>query len=310
MTKRRTQKKNLVKIKLDQCHLFGIKSPHALAKRLGWKLDKLISVSKDGKYRVYPHKETGRIIQEPSPMLQGLHRQLHRYLARISTPDYLHSSVKGRSYITNASKHVGNHPLIKIDIAKFYPSVPQYKVMHFFRDVMKCAPDVAGLLAKLTCYNAHLPTGSAISPILSFYTFRHLFDEIHSIALQHNLVMTCYVDDITLSGSAASRTVLAKIRTCIFRHGLRAHKDKYYRAGMSKKVTGVSVNQKISIPFDRWKKIQTGVKLLKKSTSTGEKLKLYPIVVSRFYEASQIETYCRTHAAKYHADWKALKLSI
>ena len=43
---------------------------------------------------------------------------------------------------------------------------------------MKCRRDVAGLLADMLTFEAHLPTGSAASPIIAFYAFKPMFDEI------------------------------------------------------------------------------------------------------------------------------------
>src|SRR5258705_185981 len=83
------------------------------------------------------------------------------------TPEFLHSAIKGRSYVTNASEHGPNAPTIKVDIRRFYPSIRAAAVFHFFRDHMQCAEDVAGILTKLLTVDGHLPTGSSASPILS-----------------------------------------------------------------------------------------------------------------------------------------------
>ena len=152
------QSKNCIKrIPVEQCHLYGIRSIHALAKRLGWNLDKLESLAADGGYRVYPLNPSGRMVQEPSAVLQKLHRSIHKYLSRVDVPTYLHSAVKGHSYLTNAKVHTNCDSLIKIDIKKFFPSVPQRLVKNFFYDTLNCEVDVAGLLANLLlCLQGHV----------------------------------------------------------------------------------------------------------------------------------------------------------
>jgi RNA-directed DNA polymerase len=296
------------RIPIDRCHLYGIGSPHALAKRLGWELSKLNGLAVDGGHRVYNHKKTGREIQEPGAALQSLHRQLHRYLARVEVPEYLHSAVKGRSYLSNARAHVGDGKLLKIDIAKFYQSVRQHKVMHFFRDVLACAPDVAGLLANLICYRGVLATGSSISPLISYYAYQALFDELAAVAAQHSLVMTCYVDDITMSGPGASRAVLHQARSAIFKAGLRAHKDRSFTSVDVKIVTGVVVGPDgIALPFSRWQKISHATREIAACTADAEKLLLYPKLVSRLYEAAQIDARCRSRAKFHHNQWRELK---
>jgi len=299
------------RIPIERCHLYGLRSPHALAKRLGWELSKLNSLAAYGGYRVYKHKESGREIQEPGAALQSLHRQLHRYLARIEVPAYLHSAVKGRSYLSNARAHIGDGQLLKIDIAKFYQSVPQHKVMHFFRDLLSCAPDVAGLLANLICYCGVLATGSSISPIISYYAYKSLFDGLEGLATRHGLVMTCYVDDITMSGPGASRKVLHEARSAIFKAGLRAHKDRSFTQGAVKIVTGVVVGPDgISLPFSRWKKISAAEREISVCSDDEEKLRLYPKLVSRLYEAAQIDSRCRSRAEFHHGQWRNLKSRV
>lgn len=303
-------KKVIPRIPINRCHLYGLGSPKALASRLGWDLEKLEKLASEGSYRVYKHKKTGRVIQEPNAALQSLHRQLHKYLARIATPAYLHSCVKGRSYVSNAQAHVGQGALVKIDIAKFYPSVPKHKVMHFFRDEMRCAPDVAGILANLICYKGALATGSSISPLMSYYAYQTMFDAIAGVAIRENLAMTCYVDDITLSGVGASPKVLHEVRTIIFRAGLRAHKDRYFAIGGPKIVTGVMVgDEAIGLPFSRWKAIRDEIRSLEAMTQREERLAKYPSLVSRLYEATQIDGRCRRLAEYHHQQWRMLKNS-
>lgn len=287
-------------IPINRCHLYSLQSPHTLAKRLGWDLNKLNKLAMDGQYRIYKHKSTGREIQEPGTALQSLHKQLHRYLARIEVPSYLHSAVKGRSYLSNARVHISNHPLIKIDIAKFYQSTHQHKVMHFFRDEMNCTSDVAGLLANLICYNGILATGSSISPIISYYTHKHLFNDLSNFALKHGLIMTCYVDDITMSGPRASRALLHKVRQIIFKAGLRAHKARFFMGDSVKIVTGIAIKQdKITLPFSRWRKIHRLEQKITTCTNNTEKLQLLSKLISCFYEAAQIDPRYRPRAEFY-----------
>lgn len=307
----KTLSKSIVKrIPAERCHLYGIRSIHALAKRLCWDLAVLEKFAVDGGYRVYPHPLTGRIIQQPSDNLQKLHKQLHKYLSRIQVPDYLHSAVKGRSYVSNAKAHVNDGALIKIDIKKFFPSVPQHKVMHFFRDNLSCAPDVAGLLANIICFNKRLATGSSVSPIISYYAFKGMFDEIAELADRYGLKMTCYVDDLTLSGEKSSKAILHEVRTIIYRSGLKAHKEKYFPADVVKIVTGLAVTDKtVCLPYARWRKIKQQIRDLSLSSANEQKLLILPRLTSRLYEAAQVESRCRKMAEFHHAEWRILKAS-
>lgn len=298
-------------IPIEQCHLYGLQSPHALAKRLGWDLHKLEDLASNGTYRVFTLKATGRLVEEPRAPLQSLHKQIHRYLSRVAVPDYLHSAVKGRSYLSNARTHIGATSMIKIDVKQFFPSVSQRNVRIFFRDTMKCAPDVAGFIANLICKDGRLATGSSASPIISYYAFKTMFDEIHELANAHGLKMSCYVDDITLSGAGATRLVLHEVRKIILRSGLNAHKAKYFVGNGPKIVTGAMVTSNgLELPFVRWKNIKMQISDLRNCKTDEERLDIFPKLVSRLYEAAQLDTRCRRIAEHHHAEWKKLKAAL
>lgn len=295
----------------EKSHLFGIKSIHLLGKKLGFSVADLERFANKSNYRVFNLKETGRLVEEPPPVLQSLHRKIHRYLCRIEVPQYLHSAIKGRSYITNASAHIGAGPMIKIDVKKFFPSVPQHKVMQFFRDQMDCAGDVSGLLANLLCRKGRLPTGGAASPIISYYAFKEMFDEIEALCLEKRLKMTCYVDDLTISGHGANRGTLQEVRRIISRFGLKSHKAKFFDASRPKTVTGVVVKgNRLDLPYSRWKAIRASEKELEEATTDLERLALYPALISRLHEAAQIDQSCRTMALRHNMRWRELRKKV
>jgi predicted ATP-grasp superfamily ATP-dependent carboligase len=201
--------------------------------------------------------------------------------------------------------------MIKIDVKQFFPSVPQYKVMHFFRDVLECGPDVAGLLANLVCYDGRLATGSSASPIISYYANKQMFDQIEQIAAQNELKLTCYVDDLTLSGPKASRRVLHDVRRIIMRTGLRTHKGKYFEGKGPKLVTGVMVGLSgLYLPFSRRGKIRADEILARETGDPAERAKVLRRLVSRLYEASQLDSSCRQKAETYHQELRQLQREL
>ena len=189
--------------------------------------------------------DKGREIQAPHGWLAQVHRRICQLLARIELPDYVYSR-KGRSYADNARAHRGNTPLIKTDISRFYPSVTRQAVFCMFLDDFECSKDIAHRLADICCYEqAHLPTGSALSGRVAFFAKRHMFDEIASLAQAAGCKMTAYVDDVTISGTAATKELLGSVRQIIARHGLltKDKKSKTYAASSPKMVTGAVVVQ-------------------------------------------------------------------
>ena len=130
----------------------------------------LKSLASNSNYTIFFIEKSGkkkREIQSPTLELDEVQTRIASLLARIATPDYLHSGVKGRSYITNAQVHVGNYPVLVMDIRDFYPSISKKSIYHFFYNTMSSAPDVAGILAELCSFQGHIPTGSRLSMPLS-----------------------------------------------------------------------------------------------------------------------------------------------
>jgi hypothetical protein len=232
---------------LDQCQLYKMQSRRRLAAEVfhvELQLLERLANKRDLNYLVF-HIGQGvkkRQVEVPKPIVERLHRRLFTLLARIEKPDYLHSGVKGRSYITNAKSHIGNVPLVKLDIKKFYPSVDSGRVYRFFNEVLCCSPDVAGMLTKLCTYDNHVPTGSCVSQLLAFYAAKPMFDALHELSLHHSVRDSIYVDDMTYSGATATPEFLWAVKKVVHAHGFRYHKDRCYTADQQKLITGVMVD--------------------------------------------------------------------
>lgn len=269
--------------------------------------EKLERLAAGNQYNVFTLK-SGREVQEPEEALQVLHRKIHRYLSRVETPDYLHSTVRGSSYVSNAAAHRGTPDTAKVDVKKFFPSVPQHKVMHFFRDVMHCSGDVAGLLANIICFNGFLATGSAASPIIAYYAYKPMFDEMNAFAQSKGNALTVYVDDITMSGPNVVWTDLQQMHHIVRQFGLTPHKSKISKGNKPRMITGVMIDgDKLQLPFARWKKIKSQVKEIRLLRDPNAKEIALNKLVSTLYEASQVDPRCRRMAEYYHQQLRSLK---
>jgi hypothetical protein len=242
-------------------------------------------------YRVW-HNDKGREIQQPVGWLAHVHTRIGKLLSRISVPDYVYSRKK-RSYADNAVQHLGVIPLIKTDIHKFYPSTTKKMVYEMFVRDFECAKDIANKLADICCFRQeHLPTGSPISGRLAFFAAQHMFNSIDDLAAKSECVMTLYVDDVTLSGTNASKTLLSEVRRLIRRQGLRTkrEKSKTFAAHAAKTITGaVVVGDEIRLPNKRYQKIWQTRKALA-SSLPNEKKRLHKVLRGRLQQASQLLT--------------------
>jgi hypothetical protein len=103
------------------------------------------------------------------------------------------------------------------------------------------APDAAGLLTRLLTVHNHVPTGSCVSQVIAFYGNYVMFEEIAALCATRGLILTVYVDDISVSGPGADNRLVKKIGSIITKHGLEYHKVKRFAADQPKIVTGVVV---------------------------------------------------------------------
>ncbi|SUS08618.1 conserved hypothetical protein [uncultured Defluviicoccus sp.] len=142
--------------------------------------------------------------------------------------------------MTNARQHVNSDVVRSLDIRSYYSSSSSRRVFWFFNNVLQCERDIAALLTALATLDGRLPTGSPLSPILSFYAHFDMWQEIARLVRAQGCTLTVYIDDLTISGKNVPERLLWDVKRSIHRFGLHYHKEKYYCAG-TKEVTGVII---------------------------------------------------------------------
>jgi len=200
-----------------------------------------------------------RQVQKPAPKLLAIHERILRLLRCVQVPEYMQFALKGTSYKNNAEMHLSGKCVATLDIRNFFGSTSKSKVFNFFSGPLKATGDVANLYADLTTFDNYLPTGSPLSPLLSFYANKSLFDDLNIIATEHGLTFTCYVDDLTFSGESISRRFLWQIENTIRQYGhvVASKKTRLFKDGIPKHITGVVVHEgSIRVPNVRYRKMR------------------------------------------------------
>lgn len=151
-----------------------------------------------------------RSIQHPKTKPKKVHSRVADLLSRIDPGSFLQCPVKGRSYITNAAIHTDFDETTSLDIKDYFLSTRATAVHSFFHFKMECTPDIAYTLMSLLTSNGVLPTGSPVSPILSFFAHWRMFEEIDDTIRNCGCVWSIYVDDIHISGSLLPKAILWK----------------------------------------------------------------------------------------------------
>lgn len=224
---------------------YRLRSKKRLADILQVDLQALSELAGDDLYRVFQDTSgrKPRQIEQPLSKLDKVHTRIASLLCRLVVPDYLHSGVKGRTYITNAKAHLGEVPVLTTDIRSFFPSTSAQMIERFFLRYFECSPDVAYLLSKISSFDGHVPTGSRLSMPIAFWANFHMFQNLNDYCKRLNVVMSVYVDDLCFSGEAVSdqfyRVILRKVEGC--GHKIHKGKTKLYSGDQHKMITGVSV---------------------------------------------------------------------
>ena len=123
-----------------------------------------------------------------------------------------------------------------------------------------------------------MPTGGPVSPIMSFYAYRPLWEQIHKLTLEEVCDFTIYVDDLTISGKKVREWLIKRVEYRLKSYRLQPHPEKkmVYRAGTNKEVTGVVINKsgKLLLPRRLYIKKQKLIVQRQYTKSDEEKVKL------------------------------------
>lgn len=287
--------------------LYNLTTKKRLENILKKPTSELISLANDANYRVFFHKRLDgkkREIQAPTIGLDIIQTRIASLLVRIAIPDYVHSGVKGKSNISNAKIHAGDHPVLTIDIKNFYPSISRKSIFHFFKNTMNDAPDVADMLAGLCTYQDHIPTGSRISMLLSFWANHKMYSSLHALCESQEVTMSIYVDDMTFSGRSVNRLFQRKVEKIVSNAGLEVHPEKtrLYKRYQPKLVTGVIIDgETFKVRNKHHKNIYTLVNEIKSAKSDASLKSLQKSLFGSLHAAGQIDPIFKQRAKAFLA---------
>ncbi|MAM40301.1 MAG: hypothetical protein CL949_17770 [Erythrobacter sp.] len=283
------------KYALRDSPFFRLRSKAKLARLLQVSPAKLTKLSRlEGGYILFqkPKKKGGtRDISAPIPPLKSVQSRIADLLGRVAPPDYLFAPVEGRSYVDNAARHIGANAVRLLDIEDFFPSCTINKVIWFFRSRMECSSDVAVILARIATSNGVLPQGSPCSPILAFFAYIDMWEEIDRTVTEAECTLSVYADDLTVSGVTVSEAMMWELKKVLHRHGHRyaAHKERA-RHGRPAEITGVILTRDgVTAPNRQRQKIHAVRSGLRKTKSADEVKRYEAQLRGRLAQLKQIQ---------------------
>ena len=219
-------------------------------------------------------KKTGgvRQISAPMPRLKRVQEWiLFHILDHVGLHRAAHGFRKQRSIVTNATPHVNSDVVVNCDVENFFPTVTYPRIRGVFTN-LGYSGQVATILA-LLCSEPDvdrvtldgeeffvgrtprfLPQGAPSSPALTNIICRGMDARLQRMAVDLGFTYTRYADDITFSASGEAvrhvARVIRRIDHIVAAEGFRLHpkKTRVLRKGRRQEVTGLVVNDRLSVP--------------------------------------------------------------
>ncbi len=238
-------------------------------------------------------KKTGGVRHISAPMLHLKNAQywiLENILYKMDVNEHAHGFVPGKSILTNAAMHVGKELVINIDLKNFFPTLTFKRIKGMFRamgysDQMStifgliCSePDTDEVMLDGEKYyvskgERRLPQGAPTSPALTNLICYRMDKRFKGIADQLGFTYTRYADDLTFSmpgtDNAAIKKLMGRVRAVVEDEKFSIHPKKihYMRKGSRKEVTGIVVNEKLSVNRKKLKQFRAVLYRIEKNKS-------------------------------------------
>ncbi len=281
----------------------AIATVKALAEAIGISMGELRFLAYDRAVAKISHyqrftipKKTGgtRLISAPMPRLKrAQYWVLDNLLAKVPVHPAAHGFVPDRSIVTNARAHVGRDVVVNLDLKDFFPTLTFRRIKGKFRGLGYAEP-VATVLA-LICTEPdvdeleldgeklfasrgprRLPQGAPTSPNLTNLVCKRLDARLDGLAGSLGFTYTRYADDMTFSasGEAAGKVgaLLKHVGEIVTAEGFSVHPDKtrVMRRGGHQEVTGLTANERVSVPRDTLRRFRALLHQIGKTGPSGK----------------------------------------
>ena len=228
----------------------GAKTLYAVSNNLGKHYHKVILRKKSGGYRN---------LSVPDEVLKSIQKQIAEVLLiHMPVSRYAKAYRFGSSTLHNAKHHVGKQVVLKLDILHFFDSIRYSTVKDkVFPEEIYAEP--LRILLTMLCYHKDaLPQGAPSSPAITNIILYEFDELVGQWCREGGISYTRYCDDMTFSGDFDPAEVIRFVRLELKKLDflVNEQKTKVQRPGQQQTVTGIVVNEKLSIPSDYRRKLR------------------------------------------------------
>ena len=207
-----------------------------------------------------PKKSGGyRNLSIPDKLLKTIQKRIADVLLiHMPVSKYAKAYRFGCSTLRNAKNHVNKPVVLKLDILHFFDSIRYTTVKDLVFPKQIYAEPIRILLTMLCYYKDALPQGAPSSPVITNIILYEFDEQVGQWCKDRKITYTRYCDDMTFSGDFAPADVIAFIRKTLRNRNFLLNEQKIHiqYAGQQQVVTGIVVNEKLSIPADYRRKLR------------------------------------------------------
>lgn len=268
------------------------KSYAELENQLGFSMKALYSIS-NAPWKHYhsvriPKNNKGdyRELNVPDEFLKAVQRRIaDKLLSHAPISPHATAYCPGGSTLANAKPHVNKNMLLKLDIHHFFDNILYTAIKEKAFPAADYSEPIRILLTLLCIRKDALPQGAPTSPVISNIIMGDFDDTVGRWCDTRGIAYTRYCDDMTFSGDFDSREVIDLVRKELRKMGLFLNDKKTVQVvrGQRQSVTGIVVNEGLSVPSAYRKKLRQeiyycrkfGVKEHLQRTGSGETAEHY-----------------------------------
>lgn len=200
-----------------------------------------------------------RNLSVPDEVLKNIQKRISEVLLiHMPISRYAKAYRFGSSTLRNAKHHVGKQIVLKLDILHFFDSI-RYSTVKDKVFPKKIYAEPLRILLTMLCYHKDtLPQGAPSSPAITNIILYEFDEQIGQWCAEHGIAYTRYCDDMTFSGNFDPAEVIHFVRLELQKMGclLNEQKTRIQHPGQQQTVTGIVVNEKLSIPADYRRKLR------------------------------------------------------
>lgn len=190
-----------------------------------------------------------RVFFKPQGELKKIQSLIHqRILQYAPSHRIIHSYKKQRDSLSNATNHIGQEYVLKVDRKDFFPTIKP-EMIHATLRKLGFSNNLAKLLTSICSFNEQLPQGAPTSPAIANLIQIPLAKRIDTLAEIHKVNRSIFGDDVYLSGTKRVKKSENLVRRIIEDGGFIINEDKSgVRTSREQQlVTGIVVNEKLNV---------------------------------------------------------------